>query len=262
MDLGIAGRNAVVTGASMGIGHAIADELAANGVNVTLVARRKDRLEEAAHELSTRHAARIVPVAGDMSNAEGVAAAMEAARTTLGDIDILVNNAGSTPSGGLSDMADEVWERSIQLKLMGYMRAARILMPPMCERKWGRIVNIVGLGAYMGSPQYMGGGAINAAVLALTKSLAKTAAPSGVCVNGINPGPIETPRWASLVEQRAQSTGKSIAEERARSVAGIPMGRPGKPEEVAALAAFLCSQRAAFVSGALIEVDGAANGGL
>ncbi len=261
MDLGIAGRNAVITGGSLGIGYATAQELIANGVNVALIARDKTRLEEKASALRTAGGPKVVTIGADLTKASEVDRAMKEAQIGLGHIDILVNNAGSTPSGGL-ELGDEVWEKSFNLKLMGYVRAARILTPGMCERKWGRVINVIGLGAYQANPHYLAGGAINASLLAVTKTLAKTLAHAGVSVNGINPGPTATPRLKELVNQRATKAGRTFEAEMAMSVAKVPMGRPGEPEECAALIAFLASQQAGYISGALIGVDGAASSGL
>ncbi len=261
MDLGIAGRNAVITGGSLGIGYATARELIANGVNVALIARDKARLEENAATLRTAAGPRVVTIGADLTKAVEVDRAMKEAQSGLGPIDILVNNAGSTPSGGL-ELGDEVWKKSFNLKLMGYVRTARILTPAMCERKWGRVINVIGLGAYSANPNYLAGGAINASLLAVTKTLAKTLAHAGVSVNGINPGPTATPRLKELVNQRATKAGRTFEEEMAMSVSKVPMGRPAEPEECAALITFLASQQAGYISGALIGVDGASSYGL
>ena len=260
MDLAIAGRNALVTGASMGIGYATAKELLAAGVNVALVARNAERLKTNAAKLPNPHHARILTIDADMSLLSDVSHAVTSAQAELGSIDILVNNAGATPSGGL-ELDDDVWLAAFNLKLMGYVRTARLALPMMRERQWGRIINVIGLGAYQANPQYLAGGAINAALLAVTKTLAKTAASAGITVNGVNPGPTATPRWQELVRQRAHASGRSIEDERAISMAKSPMGRAAQPEEVAALIAFLASERAGYTSGALIGVDGAASTG-
>lgn len=260
METGLAGRRALVTGASMGIGYAAAQELLNEGVHVALIARNKARLEANAGQLANPHGAKIATIAADMSDAGEIARAFAQTVFAIGGIDILVNNAGATPSGGL-ELDDSIWLSSINLKLMGYIRTARLAMPAMRERGWGRIVNVIGLGAYQSSPQYLAGGAINAALLALTKTLAKTGAIDGVTVNGVNPGPTETPRWEELVAQRARAQNRSLEEERALSLAKSPSGRAGKPEEVAALIAFLVSERAAHINGALVGIDGGASTG-
>jgi 3-oxoacyl-[acyl-carrier protein] reductase len=267
MDLGITGRNAVVTGGSLGIGRAVAAELAAHGVNVVIVARNEERLRAAAAALSgpapgRNESGRVIPIAADLSRADEIERMTHAARMALGRIDILVNNAGSSPASGLVDTPDSVWQSSIDLKLMGYVRCARAFIPEMAARKWGRVVNVIGLGGHQIVPRYVAGGAINAALLNVTKSLAKEFAAAGVTVNGVNPGPTETPRLHSLWAQRAKAAGTTVEEIAKRSIATVPMGRAGTAEEVAAMVVFLCSEQAGYISGSLVDVDGAAASGL
>jgi len=260
MNLGIAGRNALITGASLGIGYATAQELLREGVNVALIARNAARLEKSAANLINPAHAKIVALAGDLSDTAQISSLFEQATLALGPIEILINNAGSTPAGGL-ELSDDVWLSSINLKLMGYVRTTRLAIPSMRERKWGRIINVIGLGAYQSNPQYLAGGAINAALLAVTRTLAKIGARERVTVNGVNPGPTATPRWNDLVAQRARAAKRGIEEERALSLARSPSGRAGTAEEVAALIAFLASEQAAHVNGALIGIDGGASTG-
>ncbi|MDP4593368.1 MAG: SDR family NAD(P)-dependent oxidoreductase [Beijerinckiaceae bacterium] len=261
MDLAITGKNALITGASLGIGASTARELVSAGVNVALVARNPERLAAFAASLRRTDGPEIVAISADLHEADEVTRALDAAKSALGCIDILINNAGSTPAGGISDLDDSIWQKSFDLKLMGYVRCARALLPGMYQRQWGRVVNVVGLGAYQANPRYVTGGAINAACLAITKSLAKEAAAHKVTVNAVNPGPVDTPRWRSLLEQRAEKSGRSVAEEEKISVGGVPMGRPAMPAEVASLITFLCSQQASYISGALVNIDGASSTG-
>lgn len=261
MDLAIAGKNALITGASLGIGRATAEELVRAGVNVALIARDQVRLEEFATSLRLDGGPKITAISADLYKAGELSSAMRQAQQELGSVDILINNAGSSPAGSLSDLADDAWQKSFDLKLMGYARCARELLPTMYEQKWGRVVNVVGLGAYQTNPRYVAGGAINAACLAMTKSLAKEAAPHNVSVNAVNPGPVDTPRWRSLLVQRAKLSGRSIEEEEKISVGGVPMGRPARAEEVASLITYLCSQQASYISGALVNIDGASSSG-
>lgn len=261
MDLGIEGHNALITGGSQGIGAATARELLSNGCNLVLIARNKERLEEFAGSLRKPGGPQVITASADIGIAENVPQVVKQAQESLGPIEILINNAGSSPAGGLTNLPDAAWQKSFDLKLMGYVRFVRELMPGMCERRWGRIVNVVGLGAYQANPRYLAGGAINAACLAMTKSLAKEAAADNVSVNAVNPGPVDTPRWRGLLEQRAEKYGRTIKEEEAISVGGVPMGRPALPGEVAALIAFLCSQQAGYISGSLINIDGASSFG-
>jgi len=262
MDLRIDGRNALVTGGSLGIGRATAAELAANGVNVAIVARDAARLDAAASELSSNTGGRVVGIPGDMSNAVDIARVIDGAREALGGIDILVNNAGSSPAGRLQDLDDETWEAAFGLKFMGYMRCARAVVTEMRARNWGRIVNVIGGGGPNPNAGYILGGSFNAALLNFTRALAKDCAPDNVLVNGVNPGATDTPRWQTLVAQKSAFTGRPPEEVHAESIAGVPLGRAARPDEIADLIAFLCSERASHISGALLNIDGAASGGL
>lgn len=262
MDLGISGRRALVTGGSLGIGKATAAELAAEGVDVAIVARDRDRLDAAAQELSSNTEGRMIALSGDMGNADDIARVVDEASSALGGIDILVNNAGSSPAGRIEDLDDETWMASFELKFMGYMRLSRAVLPAMRAQGWGRIVNIIGGGGHSPRPGYILGGAYNAALINFTRALGKSAAPDGVLVNGINPSSIDTPRWATLMEQRSKFEGKSPAEINAGIEANIPVGRLGTSEDIAGLVAFLCSERAEFLAAININADGGAAAGL
>ena len=259
MELGIAGRKALVTGGSMGIGRACAEALAAEGVDVAIVARNEGRLRAAAAEMATNRTGRVVPLTGDMSKAADVERAVAEARTALGQIDILVNNAGSAPAGLIGEVDDATWQACFDLKLMGYVRCARAVIPEMRSRRWGRVINIIGRGGHHPSAQYIAGGAINAALLNVTQALAEECGRDSVLVNGVNPAATATPRQEALVRQKMSITGQTEEQVRAASAARNPLGRIATPEDIASMVAFLCSERTSFVNGALIEVDGGAS---
>jgi 3-oxoacyl-[acyl-carrier protein] reductase len=256
MELGLRGRRAVVTGGSLGIGRAIARELAAEGVEVAIIARDATRLEAAAAEITRETNTRVVAIPADLTDPTALEAAMTAAQAALGHVDILVNNAGATPMGRIGEMDDATWMKSINLKLMGYMRCARILTPPMRERRWGRVINIIGRSGHQPRATYITGSAVNASLLSFTHALAAECAPDNVLVNGVNPGPIATPRWETVVAQGAAGAGRSAEAENAAAIAGLALGRLGTPEECSGLVAFLCSDRAGFIVGTNINIDG------
>jgi 3-oxoacyl-[acyl-carrier protein] reductase len=256
VDLHLHGKRALVTGASLGIGRAIAEELAREGCDVVLVARDADRLRQAADEIGTATNRKIVAAPGDGSRADSIAEVVGAARAALGGIDILVNNAGSTPEDGIDHVDFEKWQYSVSLKLFGYARFAQGVLPDMRARKWGRIVNIIGRSGHQPRPVYLAGGSINAGLLNLTKALAEECAKDNILVTGVNPGPVDTPRWRTLREVAVRVRKISAAEFDARAAASTALGRLGRSEEVAGIVAFLCSDRASYITGEIVNVDG------
>ncbi len=256
MDLKLAGKTALVTGASLGIGRAIAEELAAEGVNVVVNARDSERLAATAAAIAQATGVRVLAAAGDMGIAADVARVVAGARREFGCIDILINNAGSSPAGRIHDVSDETWLKSFNLKPMGYVRCARAVIPDMRSRRWGRIINVIGRGGHQPRPWYLVGGAANAALLNFTKALADELAPDNILVNGINPGPVQTPRWDDHIAQGAKTTAADANAVLAQMIASVPLGRVGTPEEISGMVTFLCSERASFITGALINIDG------
>jgi 3-oxoacyl-[acyl-carrier protein] reductase len=257
VDLLIKGRRALVTGASLGIGRAVAEELAREGCDVAMVARTEDTLRRAADEIARSSNRRVIAVPADASVAEEVVSAVENATQALGGpIDILVNNAGSTPEDGIDHVDFAKWQYSISLKQFGYARFAQLVLPAMRAQKWGRIVNIIGRSGHQPRPVYLAGGAVNAGLLNFTKALAEECAKDNILVTGVNPGPIDTPRWRNLREAAGRTRGVTADQHDGRAIAGVPLGRIGTSEEVAAVVLFLCSERASFVTGEIINVDG------
>lgn len=256
MNLNLAGKSALVTGASLGIGKAIAMELAQEGVNLVINARNAGRLAATAAEISAATGMRVVAEAGDMGLAADVLRVVERVRSEFGRIDILINNAGSSPAGRIEEVSDETWLKSLTLKPMGYVRCARAVVPDMRRQRWGRIINVIGRSGHQPRPWYVVGGAANASLLNFTKALADELAADNVLVNGINPGPVQTPRWDEHITQGAKSNSEAEAAVLAQMIATVPLGRVGTPEEVSGMVAFLCSDRASFITGALINIDG------
>jgi 3-oxoacyl-[acyl-carrier protein] reductase len=257
MDLLIKGRRALVTGASLGIGRAVAEELAREGCDVAMVARTEETLRQAADEIARATGRRVIAIPADASEPEAITHAVARATQELGGaIDILVNNAGSTPEDGIANVDFAKWQYSVSLKQFGYVRFAQLVLPAMRAQKWGRIVNVIGRSGHQPRPVYLAGGAVNAGLLNFTKALAEECGKDNVLVTGVNPGPIDTPRWRSLREAAGRARGVTAEQYDGRAIAGVPVGRIGTSEEVSAVVLFLCSERASFVTGEIVNVDG------
>ena len=198
MDLEITGRHALVTGGSLGIGRQTAAHLAAAGADVAIAARDAARLADVAGELDDAYDARVLALPGDMSKAGDIERVIAGTREAFGHIDILVNNAGSSPAGRIQDLDDATWQAAFGLKFMGYMRCARAVLPEMRERRWGRVVNVIGRGGHNPAAGYILGGSFNAALLNFTRALAYDCAPDNITVNAVNPGATDTPRWQPI----------------------------------------------------------------
>ena len=164
----------------------------------------------------------MVPVAGDMLKLGDIETVMTRVQNALGPVDILVNNAGSSPMGRIAETEDTIWEKCLQLKLLGYVRCARAVLPSMRARRWGRVVNIIGRSGHQPRAAYLAGGAVNAALLNFTLALAEECAPDNVLVTGVNPGPVQTPRWDTLVSQDAAIARTGPAAANAAALASVP----------------------------------------
>jgi 3-oxoacyl-[acyl-carrier protein] reductase len=262
MDLELKGKTALVTGASRGIGRAIALGLAREGVRVALCARSAETLKTAASDIRRRTGAEAVTIALDLSSHEGVRRAVDEALRGLGSIDILVNNAGAIRGGDFLTIPDDQWTEDWNLKLLGYVRMCRAVLPLMQDQGGGRICNVVGAAARNPSPGYLVGGAANAALINFTKGLADLGARSKILVTAISPAATRTERWDSLVAQQAAASGRTVEEQRAEQEGSYPLGRIATPEDIADLACFLVSARASFLTGICITVDGGSSRGV
>lgn len=252
MDLGLEGRRTLVLGASRGIGAGIAAALAAEGARVTLAARRADAAEAAAAKAG--NGAR--GYACDTGDTASVDALFDKVMADLGGIDILVLNSGGPPAGPAQGVASEQWRKMFESMFVGLVRLADHALPQMVDRGWGRVLSVVSSGVVEPIPNLAQSNAIRPALIGWSKTLAGEVARHGVTVNCIAPGRIHTDRIDELDSGKAEKQGASLDEVRAASRAAIPAGRYGTVAEFAAAAAFLASERASFVTGSLIKVDG------
>lgn len=264
MELNLKGRTAIVTGASRGIGRAIAGALAIEGVNLGLFGRDIDRCEKFAQELRAKHPAiRVAVVPLDLEKGTAaIKSAIAAAVKELGSIDILVNCAGGAYRGRLNEIPDDAWERYFAVKPLGLIRMTREALPYLKQSKQARVINISGTrGREPGGVSVMSG-PINLGTLSITKALANEFGPFGITVNAICPGSTDTGRWTELVNITARERGLSIEDAKKHLVGDVPMGRVVVPEDIAGLTVFLASAQAAMITGVAINVDGGRTRGI
>jgi 3-oxoacyl-[acyl-carrier protein] reductase len=257
MELGLAGRRALVTAASKGLGKACAQALADEGAEVFICARTSVDVEQAAQEVGA-----VGHAVADVSDRREVATLVERAVDRLGGLDILVTNAGGPPIGTFAQAVDGDWDLAHDLTLMSAVSLIREALPHLRLSGHGRIVNLTGHGVTEPIPHLAVSTSLRAAVTVMSKGVASEVAMDGITVNCIATGPVLTDRFRTSRERLAEQNGVSYEEQVARTAAGIPVGRLGRPEEIGALCAFLCSDLAGFLTGQSIVVDGGVNRGI
>jgi NAD(P)-dependent dehydrogenase (short-subunit alcohol dehydrogenase family) len=252
MDLSLAGRTALITGGSKGLGLATAEAYAAAGASVAIVARNPETLEAAEAQVRGRAPqAKLAAIAADIATADGCRAAYEQATAALGPIDILVNNAGQSAGGPFLSNPDEAWQADFDLKVFAHVRLCRLALPSMRDRGWGRVINVLATAAKAPGAGSLPTAASRSAGMAITKALAKEFAPHGILVNALLVGLIESDQWVRGFPNEADRT--AWMQNAAKT---IPVGRLGRAEEFAAAALFLASEAGSYISGVAINVDG------
>jgi len=252
MDLGIRNRVAMVAAASKGLGRAIAETLAAEGCRLSICSRSLESLEEVRSTIGGD----VLPVACDVSKGADLQRWFDETVAHFGQVDILVTNTGGPPAAPFLQLSEEQWQSGIDSTLMNVVRLCRLVIPGMQERKWGRIVNLTSFVAKQPVELLTVSSTLRAGLSALTKTLGDQVARDGILVNAVLPGHFLTDRQRHLAELRAADQGITPEEYLKKSEQLIPMGRYGRPSELAAVVAFLCSEQASYLTGTSIQIDG------
>ncbi|MEO8579553.1 MAG: SDR family oxidoreductase [Gemmatimonadales bacterium] len=256
MDLGLRGKVALVSASSKGLGRAIAEELAAEGANLVVCARGEEALSKAAESIRKSTGVTVIDVAADVSEHSGIDLVTKVALDKFGKVDILVTNSGGPPSGSFESFTPEMWDSATRLLLTSAVGLARAVLPGMKERRWGRILNVTSIAVKQPIDGLMLSNSLRAAVTGFARTLANEVAPFNVTVNNIMPGYTRTDRVEHLARANAEKSGSTPEVTFSKWEKEIPMGRLGEPREFAALAAFLASERASYITGSSIAVDG------
>jgi NAD(P)-dependent dehydrogenase (short-subunit alcohol dehydrogenase family) len=255
MEISLKGRAAIVTGGSKGLGYAIAHRYSQCGADVIIAARSETPLQTALASLAEQAGGRIHAVTCDVSTTEGVKRLHDAAMEAFGRVDIIVNNAGTSAARSFTEVTDADWQDDLDLKLYAAIRLTRLAWPQMKRRQWGRVINVLNIGAKAPGAKSVPTSVSRAAGMALTKALSAEGAPDNILVNALLVGKIESDQWV----RRADARGVALQTVLQEMATGIPLGRVGRADEFAAVACFMASDWASYVTGTAINVDGGAS---
>lgn len=256
MDLGLNGKVAIVSASSKGLGKACALGLAREGAKVVICARNKDELEKAKTEIENATNNDVLSIQADVTNYDDVKKLVKSTVEKFGTVHILVTNAGGPPAGYFENFSDDDWENAFKLNFMSTVRLIREVLPYMKSQNWGRIINITSVTVKQPIDNLILSNAIRMSVLGLAKTLALQLAKYNILINNVAPGYTLTDRVKFVIEQRAKDTGKTFDEVKSELAKDIPLGRLADPEELANVVVFLASERASYITGATIPVDG------
>ena len=262
MELGLKGKRAIVMAASRGLGYASALGLAREGCKLIVCSRDQARIEAAAAAIKKETGAEVKALVADVSSASEAKRLVDAAVSAYGGLEIVVHNAGGPPAGETLQMTEEQWQKAFEQNLLSFTRIVGAAAPEMKKAGYGRVLTIASSSIKQPIPNLALSNALRAGVWGIAKTLSRELAPQGILVNVIAPGRIDTERIAELDQANAQKSGKSVEDVRKASIGGIPLGRLGRPEELANLVVFLASEAGSYITGQAITVDGAAGNAL
>lgn len=262
MQLGLRGKRAIVMAASRGLGYACAAALAREGCDLVICSRDEARIREAASSLTREGAGRVHPMAADVSTEGEAVRLVREAVARLGGVDIVVHNAGGPPAGDTASVTEAQWQKAFEQNMLSFVRIVNAAVPELKKSGSGRIITIASSSIKQPIPNLVLSNALRAGVWGFAKTLSRELAPDNILVNVVAPGRIQTERIEELDQANAAKAGQPIDDVRKASVAGVPLGRIGRPEEFANVVLFLASDAASYVTGQAITVDGGAGNAL
>jgi len=256
MDLGISGKRAFVTGASQGIGRAIAEALAAEGVKVIISSRNRDKCAEQALNIAQKYNTEAHGISCDLSNSEDIERAVNMVQDLYGGVDILVNNTGGPPFGAISKVDVKTWREQFESMVLSVFRLTDLILPGMRAQNWGRVIIVSSTGVVEPIPELGISNTLRVSLANWAKTLSYEIAKNNITINMLMPGRIGTERLENLYKMNMERTGKTIEQVKEDVASVIPIGRVGRPEEFASLAVFLASENASYITGTATPIDG------
>ena len=256
MDLSIKGKNAIVCASSQGLGKSAAVDLAKEGVNLAICSRNKDKINLVKEEIEQTSDVKVVAIEADLSSEKDISALFQEAKKELKTIDILINNNGGPPPSTFEELTDEDWQKTFNSTMMSAIRLSKLVLPDMKKNKWGRIINISSVSVKTPVNGLFLSNSIRMGVLGWAKALSDEVAPHGITVNSVCPGTTKTERIEQIINAQSESSGKDKSEIEEAMANSIPMLRIGEASDLSALITFLASEKASYMTGLAVQVDG------